>query len=93
MTVYSALRGTVWAIVLVVVLTVGAELFAPLKSTLAAVFGHHWIGKGVLSAALWLTVAYVGSDKPFENTVGYLRRALVCGSLVIVGFYVIHYWL
>ena len=49
----STLISTVIAIVVVVTLTICAELEPSLKNWLASAFTHHWIGKGVLSVAVF----------------------------------------
>ena len=37
----------------VVIITIGAELFAPLKNWLKNFSGHHWVSKSILSALLY----------------------------------------
>lgn len=50
----SSLISATAATVIIVVLTVYADLEPSLKSWLASTFIHHWIGKGVLSIAGFL---------------------------------------
>lgn len=45
----STLISAVFAIVIVVVLTVLGDLQPPLKNWMASTFLHHWIGKGILA--------------------------------------------
>ncbi|HHH12431.1 MAG TPA: hypothetical protein ENJ77_00990 [Candidatus Moranbacteria bacterium] len=92
MTVYSALRAGVWSMFLVVVLTLGGEIYAPIKDTLALFFGHHWVGKGVLAAVFWIVAAWIASDRPIENPERYLRKSLLLAAVAVFGFYLIHYF-
>ena len=38
------------AFIFIALATMGADLYAPFKTFLATTFGHHWVGKGVLSS-------------------------------------------
>ena len=92
MTTNSALRATIWAIFLVTFLTLVAELFTPLKETLALLFGHHWTGKGILAALLWIVAAHVANDKPLSRPTKYLICTVSISSVAIISFYLIHYF-
>ena len=91
--VWAAALAAAIAIVVVVALTVGGELLPPLKAWLKATFSHHWIGKGVLAAAVFLVLTFIGS---LRSAVGEDRAAagvrllawtLALGSLSLVLFF------
>lgn len=54
--VISALSSAAIVTVFVAAVTIYGELYAPLKDWLKTSFSHHWVGKGVLSAALFLVL-------------------------------------
>lgn len=47
--VHASLSAAIMVSVLIVAMTIGAELMPVFKSWLKASFGHHWTGKSVLS--------------------------------------------
>lgn len=57
--VTSAFLSAASVAVFVAAITIYGELHAPLKDWLKINFSHHWVGKGVLSAALFL-VLFIG---------------------------------
>ena len=54
--VTSAFLAAAIVTVFVVIITIFAELYMPLKDWLKINFSHHWIGKGVLSAVLFIAL-------------------------------------
>ncbi len=58
--------ATILAVLLVALLTIIGEEYAPLKNWLKNTFSHHWLGKSELSIALFgvttLLVYFIGKD-------------------------------
>lgn len=75
------------------VMTIGPELYPPLKAWLAATFGHHWIGKGIISIVLFLAVialSYPKLTKVERSMAAWSARLLavvILATLIIIGFY------
>lgn len=91
------LAATTVVILVNMVLTVVKELFAPLKNWLAATFGHHWTGHGVVLLITWVilvAIFYAAFKKRnpdyYKLTLGILGST-VLSILVIVAFYTMHY--
>ncbi len=55
----AALISAALVAVFVAVITVYADIYAPLKDWLKVNFYHHWVGKGILSAILFLA-SFIG---------------------------------
>lgn len=60
-------EGAIAVAILLAVLTIGGELYAPLKDTLKAVFTHHWLGKCALSIALFVLVYLIRFRTPTNS--------------------------
>ncbi len=81
-----------WALAALVVAT---ELYAPFKNILASTFTHHWIGKGVLTALVFILFSYllrnrkkIGSYKDGEAA-----WYSAIGSLAVISiFYLIEFF-
>ncbi|MBI4177137.1 MAG: hypothetical protein HY516_02120 [Candidatus Aenigmarchaeota archaeon] len=58
--VYAGAHAASWTLA---ALVVGAELLAPLKAVLSAVFGHHWIGKAVITTFMFIAFSYAFKGK------------------------------
>lgn len=84
--------GAIAAILLIVILTIIGELYAPLKDWLKDVFLHHWIGKGVLAVAIFVFLGLALPRKKAENSIGPILRILtivtVFATLALVLFFV-----
>lgn len=66
----------------------GAELFAPFKSALAAVFTHHWPGKVFIVVVAFILGGYFlrrSEKSAWYATIGSLAAILV--------FFIIHFYL
>ena len=93
----SAVFSALLAVVLVTVLTVAGELYAPLKNHLKDTLYHHWVGKGVWASVLFLvgTFALQSHFKKTEddgkNLLWMLNLSLIAGSVIIFVFYVYEY--
>ncbi len=82
--------GAIVAIFFVVTVTILAELYAPLKDFLKNMFYHHWIGKGVLAIAVFLSASFISYFFIRKSNIG---RVIACLRLLvitaIIGFAVI----
>ena len=91
------LTATTVAILINMVLTVVKELNAPVKSWLAATFGHHWTGHGVILFVTWVILVAIFYAAFKRRNPDYYKLTLgILGStalsiLVIVAFYTMHY--
>lgn len=90
--------ASIASIAFVTVITIWAELSEPLKESLKALTGHHWVTKSVsmiIVYALVFAAAYAidGNIKP-EAGVKALRSliwAVVLGTFAIFAFFAWHY--
>ena len=51
--------SAVIAIVFITFAVIFGELYKPFKNWLAGVFNHHWIGKGVIAAAIFYIFGFL----------------------------------
>jgi len=52
----SFIAGAIVSVIFITASTIGGELYHPFKDWLKATFYHHWVGKGILSVAIFLVV-------------------------------------
>src|SRR3989344_1971587 len=45
-----------------------AELYGPFKNLLASIFTHHWIGKVVITALLFIIIGFIYSNKKLSKS-------------------------
>ena len=89
----AASLAAILAIIWIAGSTVLGELHAPFKDFLKATFSHHWIGKGVVSVALFLVALFIARLGISENsgTSLFLLNAVtsfaILGVLAITGYY------
>lgn len=93
--VYAAAVAAVAATAFVTVITIVADLQLPLKDWLKATFTHHWIGKGVLAAVVFVVVWLVmlaqkrqADDQQLSRGLMALTWTVVLGTVVLFGFFV-----
>ena len=93
----SALAAIITGIA-VAVITIWADLYAPLKDILKTLTGHHWITKSLGSIILYLVLWGVLSASAGEKNGEQGKRALwllfiftILSALAIFAFYVWHY--
>lgn len=97
--IFASALAAIVTIVFVVVITIWAELSAPLKDWLKNFSGHHWTSKSIFSVLLYAAataVLYRGFRDPSEDI---LRKALVfilvftaLGTIVLTAFYTGHHF-
>ncbi len=91
--VQASVAGAIVAVVFMTVITIIADLQAPLKDGLKTAFTHHWIGKGVLGAMVfmivWLSLVGRGSEDPERLRKGLttLSWSAILGALVLLAFF------
>jgi len=93
--IYSVAFGTIAAVIFITAVTIGADLYLPLKGWLKNVFSHHWVGKSVLSAVVFgatafLTMIFSGqaSEEKINKALKVLIWTVILGSLAIIGFFI-----
>ena len=74
--VQSFALGAVLAAVFVAAVTIAAELMPPLKTWLADTFTHHWIGKSVLAAAIYIGTSIIIFAVPSAGSQERARKSL-----------------
>ncbi len=78
-------------------LTITAELYAPLKLWLKNIFFHHWIGKSVLVAILFVVLGFPLSHIKKNSSLGLALKTLalvaVISVVVIVLFFALESYL
>lgn len=95
--VSAFLVSSALSVIAVVVLTIGGELYKPLKNWLAETFTHHWVGKGILTfvgfyiLGLLLQVFGSRSIKIVIGLIYLLSFVALIGALAIIGFYYYEY--
>ena len=93
--VNAALKSAIIYILLMTVVIIVADLYAPLKDFLKSITGHHWTAKGVLGviifSALTLVFNFTGKDdedvaKNITLTIG----SAIAGMVAVLIFYLLH---
>lgn len=79
-------------------LIVAKESYAPMKSWMKSLSGHHWITHGIIVIALFIVLGYIFSktdmDKKIDadTTSGLVISGTVLGGLIIVVFFFKHFF-
>lgn len=84
---YFAIIGAIIAIVFVAAITIFAELVLPIKDFLKNTFSHHWIGKGVVAAGIFVIITAFGLMLPTrinERKISFWLWSLI--ALTIISF-------
>lgn len=96
---YAATLATIGSIIFVVFSTLYSELSEPFKSFLAKTFGHHWIGKSVLSVVVFVLMYYFfthySHGKKHWNLWTMSRNVTILAilsGLIIFGFFAYEFW-
>ena len=79
--------------ILIVFLTIYSELNESFKNMLASIFGHHWIGKCVLSFVFFFLVYFIlnkiiKGDKNINKQINLVVITAIIGCLAIFLFFV-----
>lgn len=95
--VKSTILAATLSVLLVVFLTIGGELYSPMKDFLKDTLYHHWVGKGVWAVVLFILVTmatypiFKKGNIVTKTSFVVLNSALVIGSLAMFFFFVYEY--
>lgn len=91
----SFTRSAIAAVVFITAATILAELYSPFKDFLKNNFYHHWVGKSIISFAIFAAggaLCYLIPHKPEMKRLAVcfwiLAIAAISGTLAIFGFFV-----
>jgi len=95
MKIKALAHSTTITVALITIMTVVSELSKPFKELLANLGGHHWVGKGLVSAIVFILGYFIlasilkksEEDKAIMMTVW----VSVISVAVIFLFYILHY--
>jgi hypothetical protein len=97
--ILSSAYSAIITIVFVVVITIWAELSAPLKTWLANFSGHHWTSKSIFSVLLYTIgtmilylIPQTHNDESIRKTLNTLLWFTILGTLAITLFYTGHHF-
>lgn len=90
--------AAILTIIFVVIITIWAELAAPLKDWLKAFSGHHWTSKSIFSILLYLVATAVlypvfrkPSNPQLKTALLLVIAAVILGTLALTGFFTGHH--
>lgn len=90
----ASLHAAAVTVLFVTLVTVVADLQPPLKDWLKNTFSHHWVGKGWLSAGLFVLLTLWLSFMPTQVDGMKIRKAAwtafwsaLAGTVVLFGFF------
>ncbi len=87
------------AIMFIVFATIFGELYKPFKDWLKEVFTHHWLGKGIISIAIFYIFGFLGyftasgSEKVLARMLVIVFLTALIGALGITGFFLYEYFI
>jgi|SRR3989338_7685741 len=97
--IFSSALAAIITNAFIVIITVWAELSAPLKDWLKNFSGHHWTSKSIFSFLLFMIIAallYFLSSQSGENRLKriliFLLISIVLGVIIITAFYTGHHF-
>lgn len=93
----SGIWGAIASIIFTTVITIWGELHAPLKSWLAGTFSHHWLGKSILSVAVFIAIGFIAyffqrvsetdENDRTANLIRLLTIITAVATVAFIGFY------
>ncbi len=80
--------------ILIAILTIYSELDSGFKSLLAGTFGHHWVGKGIISLIVFVLLSLILNAvlKKDEDWAKITFIITILSGLAIFIFYVWHFF-
>lgn len=97
--ILASAYASILTIVFVVVITIWAELAAPLKDWLKNFSGHHWVSKSIFSLLVYIIftkIFYFTLNEPSENKIRQLLIWLLIttaiGVVTLTAFYTGHHF-
>lgn len=86
--------GTIVVTFFIVSITIGGELFKPLKALLAEAHHHHWVGKGIWSGVTFVVTSaiyYIATRFPKEERTHTLIKwagiVMLLGTIILLLFF------
>jgi hypothetical protein len=96
--ILSSTCSAITTIIFIVVITIWAELSAPLKNWLTNFSGHHWTSKSILSILLYGIITFVlywsphaYSHERLHRMLNYLILSTILGTIIISLFFTGHH--
>jgi len=90
----SIILSSIVIVIFIPVITIAAELTAPLKEWLKNTFYHHWVGKSLISVIVFAAVCPLTFVIPYKASLERINRLLfilvtlvLLGALAIFGFF------
>jgi hypothetical protein len=97
--IFSSALAAIITNAFIIIITVWAELFAPLKDWLKNFSGHHWTSKSIFSFLLFMIMAAIfyflfnqPSDNRLKKILIFLLISVVLGIIIISAFYTGHHF-
>ena len=82
--VISSAYAAILSILFVVIITIWAELSAPLKNWLTNFSGHHWTSKSILSILIYIIATVLIYLLPQKKTQEHIKNAVVSILVYVV---------
>ena len=90
----SIILSTIAVVIFIPIITIAAELTAPLQEWLKNTFYHHWVGKSLISAIMFVGLCVLTFVVPYKTGLERINRLLfilvtlvLLGTLAIFGFF------
>ena len=97
--IISSAYAAILTIIFVVVITVWAELSAPLKDWLKSFSGHHWTSKSIFSVLLYAVATVVlylsphkHDDDRLKKILGFVLVSTALGTVALALFFTGHHF-
>jgi hypothetical protein len=87
----ALIRAAAITIAWVAVATIGSELSAAFKQLLTSIGGHHWIGKSILSAVLFV-LSYLSLLKVSDDKLSLRDTTLLIGTVMVAGLAILIFY-
>ena len=93
--IHSAVCGAIAAVIFIIVVTIVADVYLPLKDWLKNIFTHHWIGKSILSVVIFIVAGGISLILPIQPKEEKINKSLkilvwllIVGVLAIFSFFI-----
>ncbi len=90
--------STILTIILIVFMTIYAELNTGFKDFLKNLFGHHWVAKGIITViffilSYFILKNFISDNKKVKEIVAWVIIATILGSLAIFIFFIYEFFI
>lgn len=96
--ILASVYSSIVSIVFVALITIWADLSAPLKAWLKSLSGHHWVSKSIMMLVFYFLFLAIFFTLIKNAEIGRLKRSLLVlnivillGTAAVIGFYVWHF--